>query len=710
MPKPLLSIGMIVKNEIRCIERCLHCLQPLRDSIPCELVIADTGSTDGTRTVLERFADILFDFPWCDDFSAARNAVLDHCSGKWFFAVDADEYLDPDFSQLIDLLTGPDADHYIRAAINQYNYPDIEMTGGAADFLAIRLARREKGLRYTGRIHEALAPVRADQCKLLPDVKLHHDGYAADRKDPRRMERKAERNLELLDLELKRDPQNLQRLAQCVESSLWFPAREADNVRRAMEAVKQKLNTKEGRDWGPVICRVALEAAAKLKMVELEEWRQWSLSAFSDSIFIRLDGMFVLLVHDSDQKDYASVSKLAKAYLSAWEDYQSRNFDLEELLHSTIRHASLQSEVFVRAAGLEALGRLGRHEEAAALLAGEHNWAALNPKDVRRLLIGSAWSAGNKDIQIAIDKAAKALLSLPEKKRQSWKAFQTVADQTFCDQGAINDPDRPWRMFRHLEGDLGLAVQIMDCAQANEAEFLLSQVSKWEDFPACVLLHALLLGAALPDGVCVLGFGLRQEKITAMAQRDPDFAFHMAVRRWEPANTLSKLQFQYDLTAGALQLIAPLREAGERKLCQTLCNKLSDLAEGLFSQLYSPQLLASPEDWGVLPGLHQFGLWLWTAEQAQKRGDIAGYVHALRCGLERMPQMKDMVEFLLNRAEAEEKDVPELRKLADQVRDILSKFPPDDPAVAALKQSDIYRKVSYLIEGTPAPVFGAVTQ
>lgn len=85
-----------------------------------------------------------------------------------------------------------------------------------------------------------------------------------------------------------------------------------------------------------------------------------ALSAFSDSIFIRLDGMFVLLVHDSDQKDYASVSKLAKAYLSAWEDYQSRNFDLEELLHSTIRHASLQSEVFVRAAGLEALGRLGR--------------------------------------------------------------------------------------------------------------------------------------------------------------------------------------------------------------------------------------------------------------------------------------------------------------------------------------------------------------
>ena len=81
MPKPLLSIGMIVKDEIRCIEKCLKALQPLREAFPCELVIADTGSTDGTREVAERYADILFDFSWIDDFAAARNAVMDRCSG-----------------------------------------------------------------------------------------------------------------------------------------------------------------------------------------------------------------------------------------------------------------------------------------------------------------------------------------------------------------------------------------------------------------------------------------------------------------------------------------------------------------------------------------------------------------------------------------------------------------------------------------------------
>ena len=79
--QPLLSIGMIFKNEVRCLERCLHSLQPLREAVPCQLVMADTGSDDGSREIAAQYADVLFDFPWVNDFSAARNAVLDRCTG-----------------------------------------------------------------------------------------------------------------------------------------------------------------------------------------------------------------------------------------------------------------------------------------------------------------------------------------------------------------------------------------------------------------------------------------------------------------------------------------------------------------------------------------------------------------------------------------------------------------------------------------------------
>ena len=108
MPKqPLLSIGLIVKNEIRCLERCLKSLEPLRQAIPCQVVVADTGSTDGTRAVAERYADVLFDFPWTGSFADARNAVLDRCTGVWYLTVDADEWLE-DISPLKEFLTGPE--------------------------------------------------------------------------------------------------------------------------------------------------------------------------------------------------------------------------------------------------------------------------------------------------------------------------------------------------------------------------------------------------------------------------------------------------------------------------------------------------------------------------------------------------------------------------------------------------------------------------
>ena len=89
--QPLISIGMIFRDDIRSIERCLKALQPLRDAVPCELVMADTGSEDGSRIIAEKYADILIDFEWINDFSAARNAVMDECSGKWHLTIDTDE-------------------------------------------------------------------------------------------------------------------------------------------------------------------------------------------------------------------------------------------------------------------------------------------------------------------------------------------------------------------------------------------------------------------------------------------------------------------------------------------------------------------------------------------------------------------------------------------------------------------------------------------
>ena len=59
-------------------------------------MVVDTGSTDRTVEIAAEFSARIVQFPWEDDFAAARNAGLDAAQGEWVFWLDADEWLDPD--------------------------------------------------------------------------------------------------------------------------------------------------------------------------------------------------------------------------------------------------------------------------------------------------------------------------------------------------------------------------------------------------------------------------------------------------------------------------------------------------------------------------------------------------------------------------------------------------------------------------------------
>lgn len=84
---PRLSLCMIVRDSARTLPACLESIARWVD----ELVVVDTGSLDDTRSIASKYSARVFDFPWCDDFSAARNESLCHATGEWLFWMDSDD-------------------------------------------------------------------------------------------------------------------------------------------------------------------------------------------------------------------------------------------------------------------------------------------------------------------------------------------------------------------------------------------------------------------------------------------------------------------------------------------------------------------------------------------------------------------------------------------------------------------------------------------
>ena len=192
--RPVLTASMIVRNEARNLGACLWSIRPLVD----EVVIVDTGSTDGTKTIAQRFGAKVHDFTWCDDFSAARNFALDRSDGEWILYVDADERLTHgDRDGLLPLLADPAA---VALMVRLSAHRDF------TPFQELRLFRNLSSIRFEGVIHETIWPgvlTEIDHHKrhiVDSGLEFAHVGYEGDQR-PKHL-----RNLPLLEASVQTDP------------------------------------------------------------------------------------------------------------------------------------------------------------------------------------------------------------------------------------------------------------------------------------------------------------------------------------------------------------------------------------------------------------------------------------------------------------------------------------------------------------------------
>ena len=187
-----ISLCMIVKNEEKFLQKCIKSAQPLVD----EIVIVDTGSTDKTMDIaLEQGAKV-YQHPWQNSFSKARNHALKYVTGDWVLQLDADEELEAQDIPLTRQLVQSFDYHAIYVAI--YNY----LPRGRSKLYFPRLFRRGKA-HYEGIVHNQVV---YEGKPLYSEIRIHHYGYNLPTE---KMVVKYERSRKLLEEQLAADPENI---------------------------------------------------------------------------------------------------------------------------------------------------------------------------------------------------------------------------------------------------------------------------------------------------------------------------------------------------------------------------------------------------------------------------------------------------------------------------------------------------------------------
>jgi tetratricopeptide (TPR) repeat protein len=186
---------MIVRDEEENLRRCLENVRGVFD----ETIVVDTGSRDRTREVAGEFGARVVEFPWCDDFAAARNAGVERATGDWVFWLDADDRI------LLDDLTRLEGLLQSLAPDEPAAYLMRTSSGlGSAVHWHVRLFRRLPQVRWRYRVHEQIvnAVEEAGHALRRTEIVICHEGYA----DPQLLKLKLERNLRLLTRALMEHP------------------------------------------------------------------------------------------------------------------------------------------------------------------------------------------------------------------------------------------------------------------------------------------------------------------------------------------------------------------------------------------------------------------------------------------------------------------------------------------------------------------------
>lgn len=172
----MISVCMVVKNELETLPEAYRSVVDHVD----EIVIVDTGSTDGTQYYAKHLPKVVFaekDFTINGEFhfSEARNYAMSLASGDWLMTLDADDRVADDWAIIRQILTEDNFDVLLFDIQNVYEKGRVR-----GRFSQARMFRKAFGPAYVGQVHNQLtftAPPPDGVRYLYTPVRVRHIGY-----------------------------------------------------------------------------------------------------------------------------------------------------------------------------------------------------------------------------------------------------------------------------------------------------------------------------------------------------------------------------------------------------------------------------------------------------------------------------------------------------------------------------------------------------
>ncbi|MBF0104342.1 MAG: glycosyltransferase [Deltaproteobacteria bacterium] len=188
--EPTLTVCYITKNEADCLPKTLQNVK----SHAHEIIVVDTGSTDGTKEIAKQNGAFVCEAAWRDDFAWARNQSLKHATSEWVLVLDADEVLsDEDWVKLKALINSTQAiEIYLlqttysnQSAIfnwkaNELKVPEAAGFRGYFESPLVRLFKNTGRIRFRGAVHEHAFHEDPRIVPLMSDIRIHHYGKWRD--------------------------------------------------------------------------------------------------------------------------------------------------------------------------------------------------------------------------------------------------------------------------------------------------------------------------------------------------------------------------------------------------------------------------------------------------------------------------------------------------------------------------------------------------